>query len=163
MSERFNPPPRWPEPPSAPVTREDRIHPDPAWGEVPAGWRLWTSAEPSDAAAPLVESSTIPASGVVAPARDDDYPVEVTMPGVRIEHDREPDDRGFGPAPRRRRASARTRLIVSLVILLIGVAAAGGMAYVFTRLHHYATHDRKPAATAHALGIADDPLHRALS
>lgn len=50
---KFNPPPEWPEPPSASWRPPLGWEPDPAWPEAPAGWGFWTNRNGRPTSGPI--------------------------------------------------------------------------------------------------------------
>ncbi|GAB2543550.1 hypothetical protein GCM10027268_16890 [Brachybacterium huguangmaarense] len=154
----LNPPPHWPEPPRDGWTPPEGWHPDRAWGAVPAGWRLWGGGPGETAGpAPLAESETIPASGVRTHAPVDEYPVEVSMPGVWTSRDEVVDIHGFPPAPVRRDRPG-LRLTLRLLALVGGLLVAAATAYLFVRLVHFAQEDLPASALGTAVVVPFSPV-----
>ncbi|GAA1555081.1 hypothetical protein GCM10009789_05660 [Kribbella sancticallisti] len=50
---RFNPPPSWPEPPTATWRPPLGWEPDPEWPDAPAGWGFWLNRHGRRASGPI--------------------------------------------------------------------------------------------------------------
>ncbi|WBQ05949.1 hypothetical protein [Kribbella sp. CA-293567] len=50
---RFNPPPSWPEPPTASWRPPLGWEPDPEWPDAPAGWGFWINRHGRKASGPI--------------------------------------------------------------------------------------------------------------
>jgi hypothetical protein len=50
---KFNPPPDWPEPPSAEWRPPLGWAPDPEWPQAPEGWRFWLSRNGRRSSGPI--------------------------------------------------------------------------------------------------------------
>ncbi|WP_165546318.1 hypothetical protein [Kribbella soli] len=50
---KFNPPPQWPQPPTAGWRPPVGWTPDPAWPEAPAGWRFWLNRNGRRSSGPI--------------------------------------------------------------------------------------------------------------
>lgn len=50
---RFNPPPSWPEPPTATWRPPLGWKPDPEWPDAPAGWGFWLNRHGRPAVGPI--------------------------------------------------------------------------------------------------------------
>ncbi|MGO1390001.1 hypothetical protein [Brachybacterium alimentarium] len=148
MTEQFNPPPNWPEPPRDGWTPPTDFRPGPGWGPVPAGWRLWVShgaqASQDAAAAPLLDSEDVPASGARPRDRVSTYPITVVNPGMWSHNHLEDEDYGFPPAkPVTDRP--RLRLGVTITVTVLGFVLAALTAIAFVLLVGFAVDDL-PAA-----------------
>lgn len=141
MTERFNPPPNWPEPPrDGWVPPEDWL-PRRAWGSVPAGWRLWVQEQPLvDAVSPLQPSEDVPASGARPRARIDAYPVDVLNPGMWSQNHLQDEDYGF-PAPKPRRNRPGLRLGMTITATVLGLALAVATVFIFIEARRFAVDD----------------------
>lgn len=149
VTKAFNPPPRWPEPPREGWAPPEGWRPDGTWGEVPAGWRLWTSDPlPDDDAAPLAESEHLPASGIRIDRTEREYPVAVTLPGVITDLGGPAvDTHGFGPASSRR-PRPRLRLALTILVTLLGLAITAATVLLFIRIVDYAHQDLSASAAS---------------
>ena len=140
-SQRFNPPPNWPEPPHDAWVPPADFRPGPDWGPVPAGWRLWTT-DPSEArgAAPLQDSEDVPASGARPRQRVEQYPVAVLNAGMWAENHLEDEDYGFPPAPPRR-DRPRLRLGLTITAAAIGLVLAALTVLLFVGMVRFGIED----------------------
>lgn len=146
MSDRFNPPPSWPEPPHDGWRPPADFRPARTWGAVPAGWRLWVEEGPGDrrgrgaVPSPLQDSEDVPASGARPRERVESYPVSVINPGMWSQNHLEDEDYGFGPAPEPR-DRPRLRLALTIVVTVLGFLVAGATAVGFVWLVDFAVND----------------------
>ncbi|GAB4096154.1 hypothetical protein GCM10028787_16290 [Brachybacterium horti] len=142
MTDRFNPPPSWPEPPQDGWLPPDGFRPGPAWGPVPSGWRLWVAGTDEATAedAPLQRSEDVPASGVRPRPRVETYPVSVLNPGMWSQNHLEDEDYGFPPAAPVKRRPGR-RLAAHITVTALGFVIAALVAIGFVRLTDFAVED----------------------
>ncbi|MCT2294549.1 hypothetical protein M3F57_00110 [Brachybacterium muris] len=141
MTERFNPPPNWPEPPHDGWTPPADFRPQHEWGPVPAGWRLWLGKQlPSRAGSPLQLSEDVPASGAQPRARVEAYPVSVLNPGMWTENHLEAEDYGFEPA-KPVKIRPRLRLALTIVATVVGFLLAAATVVLFVQLTDFAVED----------------------
>lgn len=157
MTDRFNPPPNWPEPPRDGWTPPEDWLPRRAWGAVPAGWRLWVGQEPlTPTAPPLQSSEDVPASGARPRARIEEYPVAVLNPGMWSENHLEDEDYGFPPA-KPVRSRPRLRLGMTITATVLGLALAAATVLVFIKGREFAIRDlpRMTSSAVHQLDGAD--------
>lgn len=141
MTERFNPPPNWPEPPHDGWTPPADFRPRSEWGAVPAGWRLWQEGRrPAASAAPLQDSEDVPASGARPRPRVETYPVAVLNPGMWSQNHLEDEDYGFPPA-RPEKHRPRLRLGVTIAVTAAGFVLAALTAVLFVWLTDFAVED----------------------
>ena len=133
-SQRFNPPPNWPEPPHDGWRPPADFRPPREWGPVPAGWRLWlTGGAASRGPAPLQDSEDVPASGARPRARVEQYPVSVLNPGMWTDNHLQDEDYGFPPAPPRR-DRPRLRLGVTITVTALGILLAAATVVGFVQI-----------------------------
>mgnify|MGYP007040921396 CR=1 FL=1 len=153
MTERFNPPPNWPEPPHDGWVPPADFRPQHEWGPVPAGWRLWLSERlPSRGEPPLQLSEDVPASGARPRPRVDTYPVSVLNPGMWSENHLQDEDYGFPPAkPVKNRP--RLRLAMTILATVLGVLLAAATAVMFVMLTDFAV-EKLPGMMTGWLGAA---------
>lgn len=141
MTERFNPPPSWPEPPHDGWRPPAGFRPRKDFAPVPAGWRLWVAEEQDDrSSAPLQDSEDVPASGARPRARVESYPVTVLNPGMWSQNQLEDEDYGFPPA-RERMHRPRRRLAGEITATALGLAIAAAVAVGFVWLTDFGIHD----------------------
>ena len=140
-SQRFNPPPNWPEPPHDAWVPPADFRPGPGWGPVPAGWRLWTT-DPSEAsgAAPLQDSEDVPASGARPRQRVEQYPVAVLNPGMWTDNHLQDEDYGFPPAPQRR-DRPRLRLGMTITATALGLLLTALTVLLFVGMVRFGIED----------------------
>lgn len=141
MSERFNPPPNWPEPPHDGWLPPADFQPRFDWGPVPAGWRLWLPGRRlAKEQPPLQPSENVPASGARPRPRVAHYPVTVANPGMWSLNHLEQEDYGF-PEPRPERKRPRLRLGVTISVTVLGFLIAALTAVMFVWLVDFAVED----------------------
>lgn len=141
MTERFNPPPNWPEPPHDGWIPPADFRPQQGWGPVPAGWRLWSKRDRSAAGeGPLQLSEDVPASGARPRQRVETYPVAVLNPGMWSHNHLEDEDYGFPPA-RPVKHQPRLRLAMTIVVTVLGFLLAAATAVMFVLLTDFAVED----------------------
>lgn len=157
MTERFNPPPSWPEPPHDGWRPPDGFQPPAAWGDVPAGWRLWVPQDSPSGTAPLVDSEDVPASGARPRPRVQTYPVSVLNPGMWTENHLEDEDYGF-PEPPARRERPRLRLAVTIVVTVLGFLLAAATVIGFVRLTSFAVEDLPDMSTSPSGSLSSAPV-----
>lgn len=157
MTDRFNPPPNWPEPPHEGWLPPEDFRPRPSWGPIPAGWRLWLSGRPEAGPSPLMSSEDVPASGARPRERVDTYPVEVLNPGMWTQNHLQDEDYGF-PPPKPYRSRPRLRLAVTIVVTVLGFLLAAATVLLFVWLTEFAIEDlpERLAADAWVLAPAVD-------
>lgn len=150
QSQRFNPPPNWPEPPHDGWIPPADFRPGIAWGPVPAGWRLWPSHPGAEKVqAPLQASEDVPASGARPRRRVETYPVSVLNPGMWTENHLQSEDYGFPPAkPRTERP--RLRLGVTIAVTALGFLVAAATVVMFVQLVDFGIEDLTRVLTERA-------------
>lgn len=141
MTERFNPPPNWPEPPHDGWTPPADFRPRNHWGPVPAGWRLWLGRRPvSERPSPLRDSEDVPASGARPRGHVGTYPVTVVNPGMWSYNHLQSEDYGF-PEPKPVRHRPRLRLAMTITATAAGFVLAALTAVMFVLLTDFAIED----------------------
>ncbi len=140
-SQRFNPPPNWPEPPHDGWVPPEDFRPGYSWGPVPAGWRLWHHEDSAGRGpAPLQDSEGVPARGARPRQRVEQYPVAVLNPGMWAENHLQHEDYGFPPA-KPRTPRPRLRLGVTITVTALGFVIAAATAVMFVMLVDFAVED----------------------
>jgi hypothetical protein len=141
VTQRFNPPPNWPEPPHDGWIPPADLRPQYSWGPVPAGWRLWLPEAPvGRGQAPLQDSEDVPASGARPRKRVEAYPVSVINPGMWSQNHLEDEDYGFPPA-KTITDRPRLRLGMTIAVTALGFVLAALAAVMFVLLVDFAVED----------------------
>ena len=158
MTQRFNPPPNWPEPPHDGWNPPADFRPQYTWGPIPAGWRLWVpEAAEGSGGSPLLDSEDVPASGARPRERVETYPVSVINPGMWSDNHLEDEDYGF-PSAKPVTNRPKLRLGVTIAVTALGFVLAALTAVMFVLLVDFAIEDL-PGSIAESAGFMDHGVH----
>ena len=146
MTQRFNPPPGWPVPPTG-FQPPAGWRPDPSWPAPPPGWQLWVDDRP--AAAPPHPPAAHPAT-----APPESAPPESAIPGPHPH----PSAAGSSavPAAHHPRPGERHGLLHLLIAVSIGLVSVLGAAVVWRAETHAANAD---AADQNAISASITAAH----